>query len=163
MKKRAVYGTGIAALAPAAALMMPATATAAAHANPQAAKTEGKSVSRHAHGLTNTRSCTGVNKSTVTTFPFLQSAMWLWYTSYSQSACIGTVVGSTNLSKESKLRVRVWNHNTLEFSHLVDTRRSAGAWVASVGIHERFADPVKVCDAWKEGAFYSGGLCITRG
>jgi len=74
MKKTVVYGTGIAALAPAAALMMSATATAATSA-----------------------------------------------------------------------------------------ASADGNWIASVGIHQRFADPVKVCDTGREGAVFSGGLCITRG
>lgn len=132
-------------------------APAAAAAAPRAAASTGKTVSVRVLGVragavSDTTGCTGVTEKKVTA---TAEYMKFWYTGYSQSQCIGTVVGHFSPPipdygfNPTSFRVKI-RHN----GNLVASGKAYfyGGSNASVGIHQRFADPVQVC-----GAFLSSG------
>jgi hypothetical protein len=161
--KKVVRVMGIAGLAPAAGLIAPAAA-AAAPAVTHPAKTGTKTVSlRPVNRAVPDAGCTGNKRVSTNTLPIVASWMWLFHTSFSTSQCIGTVAGSTISTSNSQFRVRVWHGKKLESGHVVGVRKGGAGLIASTAFHERFADPVKVCDTWGLHGDWSHGLCITVG
>ena len=117
--------------------------------------------------------CTGVTAKKVTG---ASEYMKFWHTGYSQSQCIGTVVGHFSYNDPtgsdpapSSFRVTIRHNGTVVSPpRTVDFGPGPGtSWsTVSVGLHRRYADPVEVCGAFLSGGNYAIGyapLCTTVG
>jgi hypothetical protein len=172
--KKVKYLLGATAfVAPVLGVAAPAAANAAP--KPAAApRAEGKTVSVQFLGATagtaaSAAGCTGDTAKKVTGSG---EYMKFWHTSYSQSQCIGTVVGHYSYDDPTgsdpaptSFRVTI-RHNgkvvspptTVSFNDITST--------ASVGLHKIYRDPVEVCGAFLSSGKYAADyppICTTIG
>jgi hypothetical protein len=147
MKKvRFAIGTaGVAGLAPVAGLLMPSAPAAAATGH--VAKPTAKTVS--AVPLRPDAGCTGTVKDSAIS----SGSTVFWYTEHTNSTCIGTVKKYGGNSLFVAYRVRVYGsapHNSgLDYSNSWPHHLALGA-THSWGVHENFANKVKVCMSIKD-------------
>lgn|SRR5579863_3704458 len=116
--------------------------------------------------------CTGVTGKKVTGS---SDYIKFWHTGYSQSQCIGTVVGhfsytdSTGMDPApTSFRVTIRHNGTVVSPpKVVGFGADPPSWsTVSVGLHRRYADPVEVCGAFLSSGHYAADfppVCTTVG